>query len=177
MSWQHLLPPQPLSPPTHMHSYTLLPALLLPAAAGVVEQEGNQEGGVQGLSYQRLTGWAVTQSVPQLVPLSGHSSPHPPASLPPLAGSLLPFKPLHPHSAQARKEAYRSMYHAKTSPVQERKRSRRRQRRTERIIPVLSALAATSSRCVCLCGCGARRGQSNSPSPRRAAVAQGVSTG
>lgn len=49
---------------THMHSHTLLPALLLPAAAEAVEQEGTREGGVQGLGYQRLPGWAVTQSLP-----------------------------------------------------------------------------------------------------------------
>lgn len=79
---------------------------------------------MQGLSYQRLMGWAVTQSLPQLVLLPGHRLTHPPASLPPLAGSLLPFKPLHPHSTRARKEMFKSICHAKTSPGYERKRER-----------------------------------------------------
>lgn len=63
-------------------------------------------------------GWAVTQSLPQ------HCLPHPPASLPPLAGSLLSLKPLRPHSTQARKEMVKSICHAKTSPVYEKERMR-----------------------------------------------------
>lgn len=56
---------------------------------------------MQGWDYQRLMGWAVTQSLPQLIlPLDTASSPT--CSPPPLAGSLLPFQPLHPHSTQAK---------------------------------------------------------------------------
>lgn len=83
-----------------MHSYTLLPALLLPAAAEVVQREGNRGAGIE---LPEADGGAVTKSLPQLILPSGYSLPHPPAPLPPLAGSLLPFKPLHPHSTQARK--------------------------------------------------------------------------
>lgn len=70
-------------------------------------------------------GWAVTQSLPQ------HCFPHPPASLPPLAGSLLSLKPLRPHSTQARKEMVKSICHAKTSPVYERETERMRETETE----------------------------------------------
>lgn len=94
-------PHSPSSPRhTHMHSYTFLPALLLPAAAEVVQREGNRGAGIE---LPEAMGWAVTQSLPQLILPAGYSLPHPPAPLPPLASSLLPFKPLHPHSTQARK--------------------------------------------------------------------------
>lgn len=179
MSWQHLLPPQPLSPTsplhTHTHSYTLLPALLLPAAAEVVEQEGNREGGVQGLSYQRLTGWAVTQSLPQLVLRSGHSLPHPPASLPPLAGSPLPRSPSTLIPPELEKK--RSGVFVTLRPAQGRRERDQDGDRDglEESFP-RCALAAATTRCVSLRVCGARRGRSNSPHPRRVDGAQGVST-
>lgn len=41
-------PHSPSSPRhTHIHSYTLLPALLLPAAAEVVQREGNRGAGIE----------------------------------------------------------------------------------------------------------------------------------